>query len=280
MEAKEGSDSSARRASAPLSTSSSATRAAADYFEPVRPNEASRNASTPGTIYRHDSLAMVDEQEQRELQRLAADIARIQSTPTETGVPAPDAAAADAAAATDEKGIYAWHRDPAMDPSSKSFDLRKYLEHIVGLLRKEGIAQSQTGVTFKDLTVSGTCDAIQLQRTLADWAMLPVRLGEFLSFSKKATRTILNGMDGIVNSGELLLVLGRPGAGCSTLLKCMTGQLHGLTLDAPSVVHYNGIPQGQMMKEFRGEAIYNQEVRLVSPVRWVLQLLIVTSTGR
>lgn len=264
MEAKEGSDNSARRASAPLSTSSSATRAAADYFEPVRPNEASRNASTPGTIYRHDSLAMVDEQEQRELQRLAADIARIQSLPTDSGV---QTQAADAA--TDEKGrgdIYAWRADSAMDPSSKAFDLRKYLEHVVGLLRKEGIAQSQTGVTFKDLTVSGTCDALQLQRTIADWAMLPARLGEFLSFSKKATRTILNGMDGIVNSGELLLVLGRPGAGCSTLLKCMTGQLHGLTLDAPSVVHYNGIPQDQMMKEFRGEAIYNQEVRQMFPI--------------
>lgn len=26
-----------------------------------------------------------------------------------------------------------------------------------------------------------------------------------------------------------------------------------------SVLHYNGIPQKQMMKEFRGETVYNQE---------------------
>jgi ABC-type multidrug transport system ATPase subunit len=40
----------------------------------------------------------------------------------------------------------------------------------------------------------------------------------------------------------------------------MCGELHGLEMDKDSTVHYNGIPQKQMMKEFKGEAIYNQEV--------------------
>lgn len=40
--------------------------------------------------------------------------------------------------------------------------------------------------------------------------------------------------------GELLLVLGRPGAGCSTFLKTLCGETHGLDVDPTSVLHYNG----------------------------------------
>jgi len=55
-------------------------------------------------------------------------------------------------------------------------------------------------------------------------------------------------------------VLGRPGSGCSTFLKTICGELSGLDLDDSSVVEYNGISQHQMLKEFSGEVIYNQEV--------------------
>ncbi|KAI5360268.1 putative ABC transporter-like, ATP-binding domain, AAA+ ATPase domain, CDR ABC transporter [Septoria linicola] len=37
------------------------------------------------------------------------------------------------------------------------------------------------------------------------------------------------------------------------------GEMHGLQVDADAVVHYNGIEQAQMMKEFKGEVIYNAE---------------------
>jgi hypothetical protein len=42
----------------------------------------------------------------------------------------------------------------------------------------------------------------------------------------------------------------------------MTGDLEGLSLEATSVIHYNGISQKDMMKEFKGETGYNQEVRI------------------
>src|SRR4029434_10916983 len=61
-------------------------------------------------------------------------------------------------------------------------------------------------------------------------------------------------------SGELLAVLGRPGSGCSTFLKSICGELHGLTLGEKTNIHYNGASQPQMKKEFKGEVIYNQEV--------------------
>jgi ABC-type multidrug transport system ATPase subunit len=68
----------------------------------------------------------------------------------------------------------------------------------------------------------------------------------------------LHSFDGIIKAGELCVVLGRPGSGCSTLLKALTGELHGLEIDG-SEVHYNGIEQHKVMKEFKGETVYNQE---------------------
>lgn len=189
---------------------------------------------------------MMDETDQRELQRLVTNMSRVQSR-------------ADSTATAEASRVFS-STDPELDPSNASFDLYKFLKNIVGQMRKEGIVSAKVGVGFKDLTVSGTGDALQLQHTIGDWIQAPLRLGEHLSFRKKEHKAILHSFDGIVNSGELLIVLGRPGSGCSTLLKSMTGQLHGLTISDSSVVHYNGIPQHQMMKEFKGEAIYNQEV--------------------
>lgn len=46
----------------------------------------------------------------------------------------------------------------------------------------------------------------------------------------------------------------------TTFLKSLTGEMHGLQMDKGSEIHYNGIPQRQMLKEFKGEVVYNQEV--------------------
>jgi ATP-binding cassette, subfamily G (WHITE), member 2, PDR len=153
------------------------------------------------------------------------------------------------------------NENPTLDPQSKSFDLGKWLRKFVELYRNEGGSPKHLGLAFKDFTVSGTGSALQLQETVGSLLTSPLRPGEFFSFGKKEPKTILNHFNGLVKSGELLLVLGRPGSGCSTLLKSVTGELHGLHVDEKSVVHYNGIPQKQMMKEFKGETVYNQEVR-------------------
>ncbi|KAF1361209.1 hypothetical protein EJ07DRAFT_164771 [Lizonia empirigonia] len=149
--------------------------------------------------------------------------------------------------------------DPAMDPSSESFDLRKFLRSFRHYLEGEGVEMKQLSVVYKNLNVYGSGAALQLQKTVADFLMAPIRPGEFISFGKKDRKQILHGFDGIIKAGELCVVLGRPGSGCSTLLKALTGELHGLEIDGESI-HYNGIEQHKVMKEFKGETVYNQEV--------------------
>ncbi|KAL5119151.1 hypothetical protein ACEQ8H_002858 [Pleosporales sp. CAS-2024a] len=147
--------------------------------------------------------------------------------------------------------------DPAVDPSSDSFDFAKFLRMFRHNLEDEGIQMKKLSVVFKDLNVYGSGAALQLQSTVGDIAMAPFRAGEY--FRKPERRHILHSFNGIIKSGELCVVLGRPGSGCSTLLKALTGELHGLDTD-DSIIHYNGILQKTMKKEFKGEIVYNQEV--------------------
>lgn len=150
--------------------------------------------------------------------------------------------------------------DPTFDPNSDQFNLRKYLRKTLQIFDDEDIKIKRAGVLFKNVTVSGTGSALNLQSNVGSFLMAPLRIGEHLSFGHKPAKKILRNFDGLIKGGELLIVLGRPGSGCSTLLKTITGEMHGLDLDKESTVHYNGISQRQMMKEFKGEVIYNQEV--------------------
>ncbi|KAH8883702.1 ABC-2 type transporter [Thozetella sp. PMI_491] len=150
--------------------------------------------------------------------------------------------------------------DPSLEPSSSDFDAAKWIQAFINQAEAEGIRIARTGVMYKDLGVSGTGDEIQLQQTVGSFFTAPLRPAELFRAGKKAPKRILQQFDGLVRSGELLIVLGRPGSGCSTLLKTICGELHGLSIDSQSVINYNGIPQLQMKKEFKGEVIYNQEV--------------------
>ncbi|KAJ4363038.1 hypothetical protein N0V83_010156 [Neocucurbitaria cava] len=149
--------------------------------------------------------------------------------------------------------------DPAIDPSSDLFDLPKFLKTFRHQLEGEGNEMKKVSVVYRNLNVYGSGKALQLQQTVADVFMAPFRAGEYLKFGKTDRKQILHSFDGIIKSGELCVVLGRPGSGCSTLLKALTGELHGLEADETSI-HYNGIPQRKMIKEFKGETVYNQEV--------------------
>ncbi|SPO07283.1 probable ABC1 transport protein [Cephalotrichum gorgonifer] len=210
----------------------------------------SRNAS----FRRVNSVSIIDEDDRLELQRLASAIStrRRQSLAT---LPEALPPTAYTTAPLPNAGI-----DPALDPSSKSFDLGVWLRARISEMEGEGIELKQAGVAYSDLTVSGSGAAMRLQQTVGSLLMAPLRLGEHLSFGKRKPKTILKRFDGLLRSGELLIVLGRPGSGCSTLLKTMTGELSGLELSNESSINYNGVPQKEMMKEFKGEAVYNQEV--------------------
>lgn len=182
------------------------------------------------------------EHEFEELNRIATNISRRRSHATQGG-----------------KEAALTPTDSALDPNSKNFNLELWMKSFISGMNAGGLEKTPLGFTFKNLSVSGSGKALQLQSTLSDVFLSPFRFKETFG-SDKSHRKILHDFNANVRPGELLVVLGRPGSGCSTFLKSTCGELHGLKLENPDSIRYDGISQKQMVKEFGGELVYNQEV--------------------
>ena len=149
---------------------------------------------------------------------------------------------------------------PELDPANDKFDLYKWLSFFLRSMDEEKLKVHKAGILFRNLDVFGSGFALNLQKNVGSIFMAPFRLNEYFGLGRKNEKRILKGFDGLINSGELLIVLGRPGSGCSTLLKAICGgELHGLSLDPKFELDYDGIPLKQMLEEFKGDLIYNQE---------------------
>lgn len=130
---------------------------------------------------------------------------------------------------------------------------------------RQGSEEERTrhvGVVFKNLTVKGVGLGAALQPTIGDLFLgLPRAIGGLFTRKKKLSspvRTILNDFSGVIRPGEMVLVLGRPGSGCSTFLKVLGNQRAGYK-SIEGEVTYGGLSAEQMQKEYRGEVLYNPE---------------------
>lgn len=97
------------------------------------------------------------------------------------------------------------------------------------------------GVTFLNLNVHGLTTKDQRQKDLFDYLLdIPRLLTAPFRPRRLDKRHILQNFEGSIQPGEMLLVLGRPGSGCSTFLKTMAGHANGLEICNLSQVHYEG----------------------------------------
>ncbi|KAH7417874.1 AtrD, ABC-transporter [Cadophora sp. MPI-SDFR-AT-0126] len=164
--------------------------------------------------------------------------------------------------------------DPALDPHSDKFDARVWTQSVLGISSRDSENPTRTaGVSFRNLSASGYGFPTDYQKTFGNYIL---ELGNIVSRMRgigKRKIQILRDFDGLVKSGEMLVVLGRPGSGCSTLLKTISGETNGFDLDPKSKINYQGIPWENMHHEFRGECIYQAEVDVHFPQLTVGQTL-------
>jgi ATP-binding cassette subfamily G (WHITE) protein 2 (PDR) len=151
--------------------------------------------------------------------------------------------------------------DSVLDPHSPNFRAKDWVKSMIKFSRGNGddALGRKGGVSFSGLSAYGANAEIDFQKDVSNiwWdilslAKLAVGLG------RRSKLTILHGLEGVVESGEMLVVLGPPGSGCSTFLKTITGQTHGLEVEAH--LNYNGLSSIEMNSYYRGEAIYTAEV--------------------
>ena len=155
-----------------------------------------------------------------------------------------------------------------LDPKSENFRARAWVMSMIKLRDAENKNPGRTGgVAFRNLNVHGFGAATDYQKDVGNvWLEVVGSVRKALGLAKPRRIDILRDFEGLVESGDMLVVLGPPGSGCSTFLKTITGETHGFNVDPASYLNYQGIPEKEMHKYFRGEAIYTAEVDVHFPM--------------
>lgn len=130
----------------------------------------------------------------------------------------------------------------ALDPNGSAFEARAWTKAVLGLRSKDPgkYAESTTGVAFRGLSAYGFGVPTGYQQTVGNVWLGAIGLVRKHLGSGKRKIEILRGLDGIVEAGEMLVVLGPPGSGCTTFLKTISGETHGFNVDERSHLNYQG----------------------------------------
>ena len=146
-------------------------------------------------------------------------------------------------------------------------EIERLMSRMFGQTRQAQSEDEKTrhvGVAFKNLTVKGMGLGAAIQPTVGDMFLgLPRTIKGLFSNPRRAAgkppiRTLLNNFNGCIKPGEMLLVLGAPGSGCSTFLKVLANQRYGYE-SVDGDVTYGGTDAKIMAKDYRGEVLYNPE---------------------
>ncbi|EFA76868.1 hypothetical protein PPL_09620 [Heterostelium album PN500] len=140
------------------------------------------------------------------------------------------------------------------------FKLRKYFENSQRMNLEIGGKPKKMGVSFKNLTVVGQgADSSVIADNFTPFKFLLSALNPF------------NFVNGFIEDGKMLLVLGRPGSGCSTLLRVISNQTESY-IDVSGELKYGNIPADEFGR-YRGEAIYTPEEDIHFPTLTVFETL-------
>ncbi|PLB37099.1 pleiotropic drug resistance family ABC transporter [Aspergillus candidus] len=158
--------------------------------------------------------------------------------------------------------------NPELDPHSDQFNSRKWTKNLLQVTSRdpERYPRRTAGVSFRNLSAFGYGTAADYQADVGNmWLKGVGWLRGLLGWRNKVRIDILRNFEGYVRNGEMLVVLGRPGSGCSTFLKTIAGETHGLWLDPGTDIQYQGISWDEMHGRFRGEVIYQAETEIHFP---------------
>ncbi|KKA28609.1 hypothetical protein TD95_005081 [Thielaviopsis punctulata] len=142
------------------------------------------------------------------------------------------------------------------------FDLESALRGDIAREQEAGIKPKHIGAYWDGLTVRGNASATNYVFTFPIALMVmfdyvtPVL--NMLGLGKKPKQVdILHKFSGLCKPGEMVLVLGRPGSGCSTFLKTIANQRDSFASVEGEVMY--GRFTAKEFGRYRGEAVYNQE---------------------
>jgi len=166
---------------------------------------------------------------------------------------------------------------PESVSDEEPFDLESTLRGNKDAEVESGIRPKHIGVLWDGLTVTGIGGVTNFVQTFPDaftsFFNVYATGKQILGLGKKGKNVnILKDFRGVTKPGELVLVLGRPGSGCTTFLKVIANQRFGYT-GVHGDVQYGPFDSETFAKKYRGEAVYNQEDDIHHPTLTVAQTL-------
>ena len=156
---------------------------------------------------------------------------------------------------------------PEGEREEDEFELDQFMREGHFEKRTDGASAKKVGVIYRNLTVKGVGSAASFVRTLPDAVIgtfgpdlyhILCRFIPALARRTGETRDLVHDFTGCVRDGEMMLVLGRPGAGCSTFLKAIANNRESYAAVTGDVT-YGGIDAAKQKKMYRGEVNYNPE---------------------
>ena len=143
------------------------------------------------------------------------------------------------------------------------FDLEEALRGNREAEEQAGIKSKQIGVIWENLRVCGQGGIKSIVKTFPEsfvsFFNAPGHLIRWFGLGPKSEEIdILRDFKGVAKPGEMVLVLGNPGSGCTSFLKVISNQRFGYTRVDGEVL-YGSFDAETFGKRYRGEAVYNQE---------------------
>lgn len=170
--------------------------------------------------------------------------------------------------------------DPEVDPYSPSFNAKKWMSTVLQIRSRDPDRHPMrtAGVSFRRLGAFGFSKVTDYQKTVFNVLFQGIGFVKSLFGHKGRKVQILYDFEGLIKAGEMCVVLGPPGSGCSTFLRTIAGETHGF--DVTGDFNYQGISAKQMQKNFRGEAIYTAEQDIHFPQLTVHETLSFAAEAR
>ncbi len=124
-----------------------------------------------------------------------------------------------------------------------------------------GFKRRELGVTWNNLTVEVKAAEAAVKENMLSQFNLPQLYRDFRT--KPPMKQILSNSHGCVKPGEMLLVLGRPGSGCTTLLKLLSNRREGYASISGDIKFGNMDPEEAV--QYKGQIVMNTEEELFYP---------------
>ena len=132
--------------------------------------------------------------------------------------------------------------DSVLNPKSANFSAKEWAKAIVEMISPSGTSLRSAGVCFQNLSVHGFRAATDYYEDVGNvWLSFTAGLYQGLLGNSRPRVDILNHVDGLIRQGEMLVVLGPPGSGCSTFLKSIAGETNGIHIKEDSYFNYQGM---------------------------------------